>query len=273
MLSRSTSSFKTSWHWQEWQLIFRINGAPRQIDCHGGRRLQRTQLWNLSIRLAAGWGAPSTGIVNEMSFWIWSESFFNLIPPGLAPEIQIWHVVEERKIKGNPINLCQRRRWVGPWHRRGKEHLSMSIMWFVLHIQLCLLIGIHSFVAVSAWCWLRIFDQANRRLTTWWWQNLWECWQNQFLYHTVNLIMKQAFWTSASWILSSQSVCWKLGSEGWKGKNLSQIFAWVLCKYLFSTFQLDFWFPVKINWAASVIHEHLLWFWLTLWSRLMHETN
>lgn len=48
------------------------------------------------LSLAAGCGAPSAGIDDEMSFWLWSESFLNLIPPGLAPEIQIWHVVEKK---------------------------------------------------------------------------------------------------------------------------------------------------------------------------------
>lgn len=38
---------------------------------------------------AAGCEAQSEGSDDKMSFGIWSESFLNLIPPGLNPEIQI----------------------------------------------------------------------------------------------------------------------------------------------------------------------------------------
>lgn len=53
----------------------------------------------LYLSVAAGCEAQSEGIDDKMSFWIWSESFLNLIPPGLAPEIQIWHVAGRQKRK------------------------------------------------------------------------------------------------------------------------------------------------------------------------------
>lgn len=67
--------------------------------------------------------------------------FLDPIPPGLAPELQIWHVAkkERREMKGNSIISCQREGDEAVTQIRG-EHLSV-IMLSPSDLRLFLLIG------------------------------------------------------------------------------------------------------------------------------------
>lgn len=122
---------------QDWQLILRINGAARQKKtAREGEDCSGHDSETLYLSVAAGCEAQSEGIDDKMSFWIWSESFLNLIPPGLAPEIQIWHVVrrqKRKKIKGNQI--CQRGRGRAVTPKRLSEPSTCG---FVFNLQLFL---------------------------------------------------------------------------------------------------------------------------------------
>lgn len=121
---------------QDWRLSRWINGAEtvrEGEDCSGH------DSETLRLSAAAGCGAQSEGSDDKMSFWIWSESFLNLIPPGLAPEIQMWHVAgrqkKKKKIKGNQINSCRSGRGRGRDTERRSEPLTCG---FILNLQLCL---------------------------------------------------------------------------------------------------------------------------------------
>lgn len=194
-----------------------------------------------------------------MSFWLWSESFLNLIPPGIAPEIQIWHVVEKKKNQGQSNQLSVREE---EGRGRGTEgYLSIWVscgLPFIFCFLFHLLIGFHVCVPVLAWRWLSISDRASRRLTTCWPQSVWAL-AEAVSYHTVHFSKRQLPF------LEHPTNRESFGNEIVKVDNdraCLTIPVYECCVNVFSTFQLHFWLLVKINCATSVIHECRSWIWL-----------
>lgn len=164
---------------RDWQLILWINGAARQREDLSGRAKTATSttLKALHPSVAAGCEAHSEGSDDKMSFWIWSESFLNLIPPGPAPEIQIWHVgdkKESRAIQSSPVKEEE-----GGARDREKRDSEPSTC-FVFTSLFHLLISIDECVAVFArrrWSVTKkinqLSDWTSGRLAAWRPRSLW----------------------------------------------------------------------------------------------------
>lgn len=110
-----SSSFKTFWHCQDWQLILRINEAARRMETDGesrvGHRLQRPRLskplcfWLQALKL--------TGISNwwQNEFWNMEWVFFIPNSSWSCPrntDLTCWR--EKKKNQGQSNHLLTGRR-------------------------------------------------------------------------------------------------------------------------------------------------------------------
>lgn len=152
--SRSTSSFKISWHWQCWQLILRINGAARQRKEESGEKKREIK----SVREGEDCGGdselhslqPQGFRVKELMIkWVF-EYGVSLFKPNSSrscprnTNLTCCRREGKKKNQGQSHQLLsKRRKRAGPRHRSEQRSELLSCKFFsfllfcVLHLQLC----------------------------------------------------------------------------------------------------------------------------------------